>query len=283
MVAARAEPARWKPPGKLCRCTMAATGNPPWRATPAGDPLVMEWPMETTSYLALSRQIALQRHMTTLATNLANASTSGYRAQHTLFEQVLQRTGTSEQVAFVQDVALAQDLSPGPIERTGNPLDLALDGSGYFGFASPTGTRYARAGRLERDADGQLVDLRGHPLLDDGGNPIDVPVDEPAVTVAADGTISGRAGPIARIGIVSFAHEQALTRTGDGLLASKELPVPGTARVVQGALEGSNVQPIVEMTTMLETVRAFEGAQKLLETEHELERQAIERTIRVGA
>ena len=88
--------------------------------------------MDTTSYLALSRQVALQRHMTTIATNLANASTSGYRAEHTVFEQLLQRVGEPGRVAFVQDVALARDLGPGPIEQTGNPFDLALDGDGYL-------------------------------------------------------------------------------------------------------------------------------------------------------
>ena len=78
--------------------------------------------MDTTSYLALSRQVALQRHMTTIATNLANAGTTGYRAEHTVFEQLLQRVGEPGRVAFVQDVALARDLAPGPIEQTGNPL-----------------------------------------------------------------------------------------------------------------------------------------------------------------
>ncbi len=240
--------------------------------------------METTSYIALSRQVALQHHMTTLATNLANATTTGYRAQHTVFEQVLERSGQPDRVAFVQDVALARDLSPGPIQQTGNPLDLALDGSGYLSFATPSGTRYGRAGRLELDTDGRLVGPQGRPLLDDGGNPITLPADDHAITIAADGTVSGRTGPIARVGIVGFAHEQALEQVGDGLLASSEAPVPAAGtHLVQGALEGSNVQPIVEMTTMLDTVRAFEGTQKLLDTEHELERQAIERTIRVAA
>lgn len=240
--------------------------------------------MDTTSYLALSRQVTLQRHLATLATNIANASTSGYRAQHTVFEQVLLQAGDAGRVAFVQDVALARDLSPGPVEQTGNPLDVALEGSGYLSFATPAGTRYGRAGRLELDAEGRLVGPEGHPVLDDGGNPISLPADDLAITVGPDGTISGRSGPLARLGIVDFAHEQALERTGDGLLAATEFPAPAsTTRVVQGALEGSNVQPVVEMTAMLETVRAFEGAQKLLDTEHELERQAIERTIRTAA
>ncbi len=102
--------------------------------------------------------------------------------------------------------------------------------------------------------------------------------DETGLTVAADGTVSGRNGAIARIGVYGFANEQALRRAGDGLFAASAPAVPAEgARLVQGALEGSNVQPVLEMTTMLATVRAFEGAQRLLDTEHELERQAIER------
>ncbi len=233
--------------------------------------------MRTTSYLALSRQSALERQMTTVANNLANATTSGYRAEHMVFEETLHRTG-SRQVAFVQDVGLARDLSPGPITQTGNPLDLAIQGDGYLAFAGDGGTRYGRAGRLEIAPDGRLVDSAGRPLLDDGGNAVVLAADETGIAVAADGTLSGRNGPIARIGIYGFANEQALRRVGDGLFEAGEAAAPAEdAHLIQGALEGSNVQPVLEMTTMLATARAFEGAQRMLDTEHELERQAIER------
>jgi flagellar basal-body rod protein FlgF len=240
--------------------------------------------MDTTSYLALSRQVALQRHMTTIATNLANAGTTGYRAEHTVFEGLLQRVGAPGRVAFVQDVALTRDLSPGAVEQTGNPLDLALDGDGYLSFQTPAGTRYGRAGRLALDTDGRLVNAQGHPLLDVGGSPITLPANDHDISVGADGTIAGSDGPIARVGIVAFTREQAMDRIGDGLLATSEPPVPATrTRVVQGALEGSNVQPVTELTTMMDTVRAFEGTQRMIETEHELQRQAIERIVRAAA
>lgn len=238
--------------------------------------------MDTTSYLALSRQVALQRHMTNVANNLANATTTGYRAEHTLFAQVLERTGQGGPVAFVQDAALIRDLSPGPVTPTGNPFDLAVDGPGYFTFATPEGPRYSRAGRLVPDATGQLVDSAGHPVLDAGGNPIVLALDDRQISVGPDGTVSGAAGPIARIALVTFPDEAALEPTGQGLYRADQPPGPAAGRLVQGALEGSNVQPVLEMTTMLETVRAFEGAQKLLDAKHELERQTIERTIRVG-
>lgn len=239
--------------------------------------------MDMTSYVALSRQVALQRHMTTLATNIANAQTTGYRAERTLFEQVLERTARPRSVAFVQDAALVRDPSPGPIAPTGNPFDIAVNGPGYLTFATPEGVRYGRAGHLTPDAAGRLVDAQGYPLLDEGGQPIVLPPGESTITITEDGTVLGRAGPIARIAIVGFADEQALERTGSGLYATEQPPLPGDgARLIQGALEGSNVQPVLEMTTMLETVRAFEGVHRLLETRHELDRQAIDRMIRTS-
>ncbi len=238
--------------------------------------------MRTTSYLALSRQAALERQMATIANNLANVTTTGFRAEHMVFEETLHRAGR-QRVAFVQDIGLARDLSPGPIAQTGNPLDLAIEGAGYLAFATDAGTGYGRAGRLEIAPDGRLVDSSGRALLDDGGNAILLAADETAVSIAGDGTVSGANGPIARVGVFGFANEQTLRRAGDGLFTASvpASPVNG-ARVVQGALEGSNVQPIMEMTTMLASVRAFEGAQRLLDTEHELERQAIERTGRAA-
>ena len=238
--------------------------------------------MRTTSYLALSRQAALERQMATVANNLANATTTGYRAEHMVFEETLHRAGR-QRVAFVQDVGLARDLSPGPITQTGNPLDLAIEGSGYLAFATDDGTGYGRAGRLEVAPDGRLVDSNGRAVLDDGGNAILLAADETAISIAGDGTVSGGNGPIARIGVYGFANEQALRRAGDGLFTTTGPATPAEgARVVQGALEGSNVQPVLEMTTMLASVRAFEGAQRLLDTEHELERQAIERAARAA-
>lgn len=239
--------------------------------------------MDTTRYLALSSQVALQRQMTTIAQNLANVATTGYRAEHSRFEQLVMGGGAGGKTAFVQDVALVRDLAPGPIDPTGSDLDIAIDGSGYLTFATPDGPRYGRAGRLALDAGGQLVDAQGNPLLDDAGAPIVLATDDQHITIAGDGTVSGRTGPVARIGIVGFADERLLERQGDGLYQSSEAPQPQAGgKLVQGALEGSNVQPVLEMTTMLATVRAFEGAQKLLDAQHELDRSTIDRTIRTS-
>jgi flagellar basal-body rod protein FlgF len=217
--------------------------------------------MDTTSYIALSRQVALQRHMATIANNIANAATTGYRAERTLFEPVLEPAGEPRRLAFVQDVGLYRDLSPGPITQTGNRLDLAIDGEGYFAFRTGAGVRYGRAGHLELDAEGRLVDARGNPILDDGGAPVTVPQADRDLTIGADGTVANRAGPIARLQPVTFANEQALRREGDGLYraAADQQPRPAAGRVAQGALEQANVSPVQEMTTMVETYEPSRG------------------------
>ena len=239
--------------------------------------------MRTTSYLALSRQAALERQMATVANNLANATTTGYRAEHMVFEETLHRAGR-QRVAFVQDVGLARDLSPGPIAQTGNPLDLAIEGSGYLAFATDGGTRYGRArpaggrprrpaGRFRRAGAARRWRQRHPPgRRRDARSRSRATGRFPAATGRSPGSAS-MASPTSR--------RCAVPATGCSPRAMPHGPAEGM-RIVQGALEGSNVQPVLEMTTMLASVRAFEGAQRLLDTEHELERQAIERAGRAA-
>lgn len=237
--------------------------------------------MDTTTYISLSRQTALQRQMTTIATNIANATSAGFQAEHTVFQHHLQRSGQPRRLAYVQDIATVRDTRPGPMTLTGNPLDVALKGEGYLMFQTDQGRAYGRGGHLSPDADGRLVSSRGHPVLDLAGNPILVEPTDKELAVASDGTLSGRDGPIARLAVVTFADEQALERVGGGLYRTGQAPVPvRSPRIAQGMLEGSNAEPVIEMTAMLATVRAFEGVSRMLQTQHELDRQAIERTIR---
>jgi flagellar basal-body rod protein FlgF len=239
--------------------------------------------MDTTGYIALSRQIALERHMTTIANNIANANTSGYRAEHTLFEPFLEQAGEPRQVAFVQDVGLYRDLTPGPIAQTGNPLDLAIDGEGYLTVQTPAGERYTRGGHLGLDASGRLVDAQGSPVLDEGGSPVTVPPGESQLTVGEDGTLTGAAGPIAKLQLVTVGNEEAMAREGGGLYASSEVPRPATGRLVQGAIEGSNTVPVLEMTSLMATVRAFQGVQQLVDAQDELDRDAIQHLVSVSS
>ena len=233
--------------------------------------------MDNTSYIALSRQLTLERQMAVVAGNIANMNTHGFKAEQLQFEDVLERAGEPGQVAFVQDIGLVRDLGPGVPEATGNPLDIAINGDGYFTIGTDVGPRYTRNGHFSLATDGTMVTSTGAALLDDGGAPIVLPPDSTDFSIAGDGTISTADGILGRIGLVTFADERRLTREGDSLFATDQQPQPTeNVSLAQGRLERSNVQPILEMTRMMETVRAFQNTQRLLETHHEMVRAVIE-------
>ncbi len=236
--------------------------------------------MESTAYIALSRQMVLDRQMDVIAHNIANATTTGFKAAAMVLEPVPVETGDRQRLAFVQDFGMVRDLGPGPVTTTGNPFDLAIEGSGYLAVQTATGVRYSRSGQLHVSDLGELATAAGDPVLDDGGAPLAIPLDAGPVTVAADGTVSTPTTVIGRLDLVTFANEQRLEPVGDGLYRTSQVPLPATgARVVQGALEGSNVRPIVEMVGMMATLRAYQGTQRLLDTDHDLHRRAIERML----
>jgi flagellar basal-body rod protein FlgF len=222
--------------------------------------------------------------MDLIANNIANATASAFKAEALIYEPVVSDAGGGQRLAFVQDVGVARDLSAGPMTPTGNPLDLAVQGPGYFAIQTDHGARYGRSGQFRLNESGELVTAAGDRVLADGGAPLSLPVDAGPIALAADGTVSGAQGPLGRIGVVEFADEQRLRKVGGGLYQADQLPVPAEhSRVVQGVLEGSNVQPILEMTEMMATVRAYQAVQRLLDTHHELQRRAIERVLEVSS
>jgi flagellar basal-body rod protein FlgF len=236
--------------------------------------------MESTAYIALSRQMVLDRRMDVIAHNIANATTTGFKAAAMLLQPVTVEAGDRQRLAFVQDFGMVRDLRPGPLTMTGNPFDVAIEGAGYLAVQTAAGVRYSRSGQLHASDQGELTTAAGDPVLDDGGAPLAIPLDAGPVTIAADGTVSTPGAVIGRLELVSFESEQRLQPVGDGLYRTNQAPLPATgARLVQGALEGSNVRPVVEMVEMMATLRAYQGTQRLLDTDHDLHRRAIDRML----
>ncbi len=239
--------------------------------------------METTTYIALSRQTVLRRQMDVIANNIANMTATGFRAEALLAEQVPVDVGPRQTVRYVQDVALVRDLTPGAMIPTGNPFDLAIEGQGYFVIATPEGDRYTRNGQFRLNELGEIVTATGDSVLDDGGAPIAVPPDSGAVTIAPDGTVSTPDAVIGRVGLVVFEDAQDLEKAGHGYYRTGQAPLPAEGvSVIQGIIEGSNVRPVVEMTEMMSTLRAYQGTQKIIDAHHDLERRMIERMLEVG-
>ena len=255
----------------------AADGAP---ETPQHRPYIV---MENASFVALSRQMALRLDLDAAANNMANANTPGYKTVRSLFVEQLvgggsSAPGASQPLSMVLDQATVRDLRPGRLEQTEDPFNVAIMGEGYLVVETPLGPRYTRNGQITRDLEGRLVDINGLPLLDDGNQPIEVPGDVSQLTIDRDGQISTDQGPAGRLAIVRFDNEAAMAPLGGGLLVTNEVPKPAEdSELVQGMLEQSNVQPIVEMTELVRISKEYQSAQRLIQSEHERQRTAIER------
>lgn len=235
--------------------------------------------METPSYVALSRQMTLRRQLDVISNNIANMNTTGFKQQRMLFTEFLERPGMHEQVSFVQDRAVVRDLAAGGLTQTGNPLDVALTGHGYFTVDTANGPRYTRAGNFRLNDQRQLVDGGGLPVLSDNRQPITIPDGTREILISGDGTVATELGPVGKLNIVTFKNEQLMTEVGAGLYVSDEEPQPAPAdtKVAQGMLENSNVKPVVEMTAMIEIQRQYQSNQRMIDTEHERIRNAIQK------
>ncbi len=246
--------------------------------------------METPIYIALSRQLALRRQLDIVANNIANVSTPAYKAERIVFVEYLAKPARNEKISMVQDIGTARDLREGPLTKTDNPFDLAISGKGYFVIDTPLGERYTRHGRFQLDAQGQLVTSQGYPVLSTGGQPITIPVNAGKVTIAPDGTITvgnsdffiADSTQIDRIAVVTFNDEQALRRNANNLYSAQgQEPQPvDTPRVVQGMLEESNVQAIIEITRMIEVLRSHQSTARFVQAEHDRAMRAINRLTR---
>ncbi|HCO54781.1 MAG TPA: flagellar basal-body rod protein FlgF [Pelagibacterium sp.] len=240
--------------------------------------------MENAQLIGLSRQMALQRQMDVVANNLANINSTGFKAEAILFEEYVMPVASdrsfpsgSQQLSYVQDWATMHDLAAGSMTQTGNPLDVALAGEGFLAVEAPEGTRYTRNGAMEINSDGVLVTQNGFPVLSDGGNPIVFGAGETDIAITAEGEITSSAGNKGSLAVVEFENPQELTRTGDTMFAGGTPLAVSTTRVVQGALERSNVSGVGEMTEMIRVTRAYSSLADLMNKQDELRRSAIQR------
>jgi flagellar basal-body rod protein FlgF len=239
--------------------------------------------MQAAAYIALSSQMALHRQMDVVANNLANSSTPSFKAERLLFAELLDRGTANQPLSFVQDLGTVRDTKQGPITRTGNSLDFALQGDGYLKVETPLGIRYTRNGRFQLDGTGQVVTSQGYLLLADGDRPLTVPTDATDITVTRDGTVSTGQGESGRLAIVRFENERDLIPAAAGLFVTEAQPVPATETVVQqGMIEESNVEPVLEMTRMMDIAHNFNFAKDLGDAESERTRSAIEKLGKVA-
>lgn len=239
--------------------------------------------MENAQLVALSRQIALQHQMDVVANNMANITTTGFKASDLLFEDYLSPTaddndfaGVDQIVHYTQDWTTVHDMSAGAVEQTGNELDVALMGEGFLTVQTEGGTRYTKSGALAIDATGTLVDLNGNPVLGSSGA-IKFDDSDVDITIASDGTVSTNNGNKGKLAIAEFVDPQILAREGDNYFSGPAPDAPVSTRIMQGAIERSNVSGVTEITTMIRVQRAYQSLASLMQRQDELRSTAIQR------
>ena len=237
--------------------------------------------MENAAYVTLTRQSGLMREMQVVANNIANAATTGFRQEGLIFSEYVRRLDGTGDVAMATANVRNTSMAQGPVTRTGGRFDLAIEGDGFFLIQTPAGERLTRAGAFSPNAQGDLVTPDGHVLLDAGGAPVFVPPDAADLSVSADGTVSSDGRPLTQIGLFRPLEASGLLRE-DGVMFRSEAgvePAEG-ATILQGYLEGSNVDPLSQLARMIEVQRAYEMGQSFLDSENERIRSALQSFIK---
>lgn len=227
--------------------------------------------MNSGMYAAISGNLAAMRRLDVISNNLANVNTPGFKKDKMSFEGLLAsntnppkvpQSTTADPILQKENVYI--DYSSGPVSQTGNTLDLALDGDGFFAVAAPDGTAYTRQGNFRLSADGTLVTSDGYPVLGQGGV---IRIQGNRVEIDSKGVVTVDGNPNGTISLVDFEKPYKLTKLGSSLFVPADQQEPrqsATTQIRQGHLEGSNVETISEMVQMIETNRYFEACQRVI-------------------
>lgn len=237
--------------------------------------------MENAGYITLTRQIGLMREMQVVANNIANAATTGFRQEGLVFGEYVKRIEGGESLSMATANIRNTSLTQGALTQTSGTLDFAIEGEGFFLIETPSGERLTRAGNFALSAEGDLVTNDGFRVLDAGGAPVFIPPDAGEVGVSADGTVSANGQPLSQIGLVKPTNTIDLIRE-DGVMfrTTGEVEPVLDGRILQGFLEGANVDPVGQIARMIEVQRAYELGQSFLDSENRRILSALDSIIR---
>lgn len=234
--------------------------------------------MDNSVYTTLNRQTGLMAEMRVIANNIANAATTGFRAEGVMFAEHVSDLGADiPSLSMASPEARIVSATQGGLTQTGGSFDLAIEGEGYFLIETPLGNRLTRAGAFLPSADGELVTPDGMRLLDAGGSPVSVPPGAARIAIGRDGTLSADGAPVAQIGLWLPSGSTGLVADGATRFDAPDGFEPQSgANIFQGFLEESNVSPVAEIARMIEVQRAYELGQGFLDNEDRRIRSVIE-------
>lgn len=237
--------------------------------------------MGISSYVTVSRQSGLMNEMQIIANNIANSATTGYRQEGLVFSEFIDSAQGRSSLSLSRSQIHNTSMAQGTLTQTNGSFDFAIEGEGFFLVETPSGERLTRAGSFAPSPEGDLVTMDGYRVLDPGGSPVFVPGTVEKVSVASDGTISANGQPLGQIGLFMPSDPLGMVREGGVMFRADAGTEPAeNARMLQGFLEGSNVNPISQLARMIEVQRSYEMGQSFLETEDERIRNAVKTLIR---
>jgi len=246
--------------------------------------------MQAAGLVLTSYQESLTRAMDVVANNVSNANTTGFKRQEIQFDSLIVRSTNEDKLTFAADRGTFRNTAQGPMLTTGNPLDVAIQGAGYFPIQTANGTYYTRAGVFMLNGSGEIVTGSGDKLLGDGDQPITLPDDASDIHITADGVITAKSGAgtdvtqVGKLKIVKFDREQEMQVAGNGLYSTSQQPQTDTdSRIVQGMIERSNVESVNEITNMIKILRSYQQTVHLLEKEHQRQTDSINKLSKATA
>lgn len=233
--------------------------------------------MDNTGYTTLTRQSGLLREMQVVANNIANAATTGFRQEGVIFSEYIMPIKDGSSLSMGHGNVRNTSYEQGTLSQTGGTFDLAIEGDAFFLIETPQGERLSRSGAFSPNSEGDLVTMSGYRVLDVGGAPVFVPPDAGKISISGDGTLSANGNLVGQIGLVVPNDASALIREDGVMFRTDDGYVPAVrASILQGFVEGSNVDAITQLARMIEVQRAYEMGQSFLESEDKRVRQAIE-------
>jgi flagellar basal-body rod protein FlgF len=236
--------------------------------------------MQDSLYVTLSAQVALENRMTSIASNVANINTAGFRGEEIKFDTFLSKAA-SDPVSFASTGKSYITRQAGPVNYTGNSLDVAVSGNAWLAIRTPAGMAHTRDGRMTISEAGTLQTVAGHPVLDPGGAEIFIDANAGPVAISRDGTMDQNGVQVGALGLFEIGENANLSRwENSGVIPDRPAaPVADfvTNGIEQGYVEGSNVNPIAEMTRLITVTRAFEQMANATQTSERSMQDAIEK------
>lgn len=234
--------------------------------------------MDNTSYIALSRQMALWKQMNIVSNNMANMNTAGYKQDDALFTSYLTQTPDAVGVGaaplyFTEDFGDFQNFAEGTFKNTGNTFDLAIKGDGFFCIETKDGEKYTRKGEFTLNEDGALATTDGDLVLSENNTPLFFAPGETEISISESGDVMTENGIIGRLKVAKFADNQKLLKVAgvlfENTVGNAVMFGADNVRIAQGMVEASNVNSITEMTNLVKIQRSYDYVQQMIDEEHD--------------